>query len=71
MRRPRFLIPLGDRRILPDLQSEVALRDFLRVELHTLNRLVSLHVRAEDGIDAGLVSALAAKPAQQVGVKAA
>jgi hypothetical protein len=31
---------------------------------------LSLHIGAEDGVDAGLVSGAAAKPAQQVGVEA-
>jgi hypothetical protein len=35
-----------------------------------LHRPMRVHVRAEDGVDARLVSALAAKPAQQVGIEA-
>src|SRR5436305_9152812 len=32
-------------------------------------RLMRLHVGAQDGIDAGLIAALAAEPAQQVGIE--
>jgi hypothetical protein len=33
-------------------------------------RLMRLHVGAQDGVDAGLIAAFAAKPAQQVGIEA-
>ena len=32
--------------------------------------LLGVHIRAEDGVDAGLVAALLAEPAEQVGVEA-
>jgi hypothetical protein len=34
-----------------------------------LHRLMRLHIRAQDRVDAGLISTLAAEPAEQVGVE--
>ena len=34
-----------------------------------LNRAMCLHIRVQDGIDAGLLAALLAEPAKQVGVE--
>jgi hypothetical protein len=68
----RFGRKCGDSRNVPHFQRAEPPSTFGKLaaaELLAL-RLVRLHVGAQDGIDAGLIAAFAAEPAQQVGIEA-